>query len=265
MRIQVLSDLHNEFKALTAAEAGADVVVLAGDIDLGTRGLLWAREAFPSSPVIYVAGNHEYYRHAFPGLTRKLLAMKHTGSVRFLECGAATIRDVRFLGCTLWSDFGIDGDVEAGMDEALARMNDYDKIRLSPRFRRLRPSDTASRFEASVRWLDDELRHDAERTVVVTHHAPSARSLNPAFASVGVNSAYASDLEDLIARRKPALWIHGHTHFCVDYMLGGTRVVSNQRGYPHIPVKGFDPAMVVEIHPPGGQAPDSNSAEKSVS
>jgi len=261
MRIQVLSDLHNEFAMPAVADAGADVIVLAGDIDLGTRGYDWARGTFPGRPVVYVAGNHEYYRHAMPALTRRLAGMKDSGSIHFLECGEAAIMGVRFLGCTLWSDFGIGGDASSGMEIARARMNDYAKIRLSPRYRRLRPTDTVLRFKDSVRWLDAALAHDAERTVVVTHHAPSARSLDPAFAADPVNGAFASDLEDLIARRRPALWIHGHTHFCVDYMLGGTRVVSNQRGYAHMPVSGFDPARVVELAAGG----ESNSGENSVS
>ena len=44
-----------------------------------------------------------------------------------------------------------------------------------------------------------------------------------------------------------ALWVHGHTHWCVDYEVRGTRVVSNQRGYPHQKVPGFDPAWVIEL------------------
>jgi len=261
MRIQVLSDLHNEFGTMDVADAGADVIVLAGDIDLGTRGYAWARDAFPERPVVYVAGNHEYYRHAMPSLTRRLLGMKTTGNVHFLECGEAIVMGVRFLGCTLWSDFAIGGDAVAAMELARARMNDYDKIRLSPRYRRLRPTDTAARFADSVRWLDAALAHDAGRTVVVTHHAPSARSLDPAFGPDPINGAFASDLEDLILRRKPAVWIHGHTHLCVDYTIGGTRVVSNQRGYPHMPVGGFDPGRIVELTAPV----ESNSGGNSVS
>ncbi|HTR98229.1 MAG TPA: metallophosphoesterase, partial [Bacteroidota bacterium] len=121
MRIQVLSDLHNEFSVMDPVDAGADVVVLAGDIDLGERGFLWARGAYPARPVVYVAGNHEYYRHAMPGLTRRLLAMKYTGSVHFLERRAVSIMGIRFLGCTLWSDFGIVGDTAAAMEHAGTR------------------------------------------------------------------------------------------------------------------------------------------------
>ena len=247
MRIQILSDLHNEFKVLPGFKEEADVTVLAGDIDLGEKGFAWARSAFPSHPVIYIAGNHEYYGHGIPSLTTKLLEKKDPGTVRFLECTAVTVLGVRFLGCTLWSDFGIAGDPAGSMDASSARMNDYRKIRVSPRYRRFRPSDGAMRYSASLRWLEAEVVKDPARTVVVTHHAPSIRSLNPTFSSDPVNGAYASDLEGFIARTQPALWIHGHTHFCVDYMIDNTRVVSNQRGYPHMPVPGFDPGLVLDI------------------
>lgn len=61
MRIRVLSDLHREFGHVKLPEVAADVVVLAGDIDRGTKGVAWARQAFPDVPVLYVAGNHEHY------------------------------------------------------------------------------------------------------------------------------------------------------------------------------------------------------------
>ncbi|CAL4870039.1 hypothetical protein MMA231_04337 (plasmid) [Asticcacaulis sp. MM231] len=32
--------------------------------------------------------------------------------------------------------------------------------------------------------------------------------------------------------RQPLLWLYGRTHECDDHMLGQTRIVSNQSGYP---------------------------------
>lgn len=51
MRIRALSDLHREFGHVPLPEVAADVVVLAGDIDRGARGVAWARMAFPAVPV----------------------------------------------------------------------------------------------------------------------------------------------------------------------------------------------------------------------
>jgi hypothetical protein len=62
--------------------------------------------------------------------------------------------------------------------------------------------------------------------------------------------AYASDLEPLFG--KADLWCHGHIHASVDYTVGGTRVVSNPRGYPdegRLEGGGaeFDAGFVIEI------------------
>lgn len=61
MRIRILSDLHREFGHVPLPEVAADVVVLAGDVDRGIKGVVWARQTFPETPVLYVAGNHEHY------------------------------------------------------------------------------------------------------------------------------------------------------------------------------------------------------------
>lgn len=56
MKLQILSDLHNEFTLFRPPQTDADIIVLAGDIDLGTRGVEWAASSFDGRPVIYVPG-----------------------------------------------------------------------------------------------------------------------------------------------------------------------------------------------------------------
>lgn len=68
------------------------------------------------------------------------------------------------------------------------------------------------------------------RRVVVTHHLPSAKSLDPRYAGEG-DACYASDLEEIIGRLKPAAWIHGHTHKPSDYLIGKTRIACMPKGY----------------------------------
>ncbi|HVS04223.1 MAG TPA: hypothetical protein VMT16_15775 [Thermoanaerobaculia bacterium] len=135
------------------------------------------------------------------------------------------------------------------MIEANVRMNDYRRIRVSPEFRRLRPADTAAVHARSRRWLEEALAGAglSQRTVVVTHHAPSRLSLDPTTAWQLVSAAYASNLDALVAGSGVPLWVHGHTHCAADYRIGETRVLSNPRGYPGQPVPGFDPALVVEV------------------
>lgn len=80
MRIQVLSDLHLEHSDYSATLASdTDLVVLAGDISVGTAGVIWAKEQFPGLPVLYVPGNHEYYTHDI-GELNAALAEEAAGS-----------------------------------------------------------------------------------------------------------------------------------------------------------------------------------------
>jgi len=90
-----------------------------------------------------------------------------------------------------------------------------------------------------------------ELTGTFLHHAPSARSLNPRHAASALSAAYASALDELVGRSGAACWVHGHTHTYVDYVLGATRVLSNQRGYPDEPAEGFDPGLVVTVDEDG--------------
>jgi predicted phosphodiesterase len=85
MRIGVLSDLHREFGHVKLPDAAADVVVLAGDIDRGTKGVAWTRQALPDVPVLYVAGNHEHYDERIGRLHEKLKEAASGSSIRILE------------------------------------------------------------------------------------------------------------------------------------------------------------------------------------
>jgi predicted phosphodiesterase len=247
MRLAVLSDLHLEFGPFTPPAVEADMVVLAGDTSRGKRGLEWARQAFAGRPVVYVAGNHEYYTHALPKLTEELRAGSDE-HVHFLEQECVEIAGVRFFGCTLWSDFQLLGNPSLARDTAQLKMSDYRKIRVSPQYRRLRARDTLDVHYQSRRWLQEAMERGVTRgAVIVTHHAPSARSLPPQMAADWLSPAYASDLDALIEACQAALWVHGHTHWPVDYRVGSTRVVSNPRGYTDEPVRGFDPGLVVEL------------------
>ena len=249
MRLHVLSDLHTEFEDFSPPRTDADVVVLAGDIGIRDRGVQFARRAFPKQQVVYVAGNHEYYGRAIPHHTEKMRAAAKELGIHFLDEEAIIIDGVRFLGATLWTDFALLGEdlSYVAMYEAQERMTDFRRIRRSPSFSKLRPIDARALHRRARAWLRAVLEqgHDGP-TVVVTHHAPHILSLEERQRDVLLSAAYASDLTNLLDGRA-SLWIHGHTHRAVDYVVGGTRVVSNQRGYPDEPADGFEPGFVLDI------------------
>jgi len=248
MRWHILGDLHLEFGPTRIPTPDADVVVLAGDVHLGREGRKWIRNHFRDKPVVYVLGNHEFYRHSLPELTETLKRETDGSNIHVLENTAAKINGFTFLGCTLWTDFRSAPDPEAAMRAAEEMMSDYSIVRNSIEDRVLRARDTIRVHQESVAWLKDELaKGDPARTVVVTHHAPSHRSEAPYHANSPLNAAFTSNLDSLVEQSRVPLWVHGHTHYNVDYMIGSTRVLTNQRGYPDQPCKGFDPGLVIEV------------------
>jgi Icc-related predicted phosphoesterase len=44
MKIQVTSDLHNEFELYGLNFEDADILVIVGDLNLGIRGIKWLKE-----------------------------------------------------------------------------------------------------------------------------------------------------------------------------------------------------------------------------
>lgn len=95
--------------------------------------------------------------------------------------------------------------------------------------------------------------HDAKNSLVVTHHAPSIRSLPERRRAELISCAYASNLDEFILTYQPRLWIHGHIHHNNDYFIGNTRVIANPRAYPDDPNQGFVPDLTVEMAPNGGE------------
>jgi predicted phosphodiesterase len=246
----VLSDLHLEQEPLALPQVDADVVVLAGDVATGTEGIEWARAWADGRPVLYVAGNHEFYGHACPGLLDQLRRTAAESSLLVLENEQATIGGVRFLGCTLWTDFDFDGPERRLDSMRLCErvVNDYKLIAFDPDDRALAADDTRAFHLVSRRWLEQRLAEPfGGPTVVVTHHAPLIRSRPQSAMWRALAGAFASDLTELMGAGRADVWIFGHTHRAADLDVRGTHVISNPRGYPHEPVLAFDPGYVIEL------------------
>jgi predicted phosphodiesterase len=250
VRLHVLSDLHLERAPFAERTPDADVVILAGDVARGSAGVEWARRWAPGVPVLYIAGNHEFYGHSLPGLTHDLRQAAAGSSVRVLEDEATILSGVRFLACTLWSDFEFDGVERREDSMAMCGrvVNDYRQIEFDPEGRTLTPQDTRTIHLASRRWLAEQLAHPHHGpTVVITHHAPLIEGRPRSQLLRALAGAFASDVTELMGAERVALWIYGHTHRAADLELRGTRVFSNPRGYPNQPVDGFDPRGMIEL------------------
>jgi predicted phosphohydrolase len=248
MRVHILSDLHLEFAPFQPNKVDADVVVLAGDVHTGTNGIKWILEAFRDKPVIYVLGNHEFYGQKIQKLIASIKEIAQGTNVHVLDNDRVEINDVVFLGATLWTDFRLMGDPVVSGAVAQAGMNDFRRIRLLPNYRRFLPKNARAFHAQSLDWLGQQTENAQGRKIVmVTHHAPSARSIPPRFERDPLNAAFASNLDHFIAECGASLWIHGHIHHHSDFVVGSTRVMANPRGYPTEPHIGFDPALVIEV------------------
>ncbi len=231
MKLNVLSDLHLSLGALAIPANDADAVILAGDIARPKESIAWASGL--GKQVLYVPGNHEFYGGSIAGTVEELKRLSAGTSIRVLDNDEAIIGGVRFLGSTLWTDFMLFGEGErraAAMQEAQRFMRDFGRIRLGEA--PFTPEASAALFARDAAWLERRLAQPhAGPTVVITHHAPSPRSIHPRFADSLMNACFVSDAERLIDASRVRLWIHGHTHDSFDYFVNGTRVLCNPRGY----------------------------------
>jgi predicted phosphodiesterase len=227
VKVYIVSDQHLEFrngKEKTYFDnvppEGADIAIVAGDFDVARGNFEENMKTFCRmfKKVFYVPGNHDYYRSNVEdvdkflgGLTFKIhnFLLLRTNEVHHHE-------GRRILGSTMWVP-----DCEA-LRYTQHLINDAKQI---PNFFLHIPKKNRD----FVEWLSKELR---EGDIVVTHHLPSDRSTPEIYRGSPSQPWFVCDMELLIHARKPAVWIHGHTHTRCEYKIGDTRIICNPAGYP---------------------------------
>jgi predicted phosphodiesterase len=260
----IMSDMHLDVRASDARYAFRlpdprpehDVVIIAGDIREGAKkSVRWIANAGFTKPVVFVLGNHESYRESRDGgLDKARAEARLCPGLHLLQDDFVDLdvrgEQVRIFGTTLWTDYRLDGEAwqRTAMLAAQDHMQDHGLIKLaSAGYRSWRAEDALREHEASVSWLKAalDLPFSGPR-IVVTHHAPSARSISSAHLRSALNPAYASNLETLVDRVD--LWVHGHVHERKNYRIGEGQVVCNPRGYAGFNEHtGFDPELVVVV------------------
>ena len=253
MRIQLLSDLHLETEAFDPQPArGAELLVLAGDIDTTWQGL--ARFAGWPVPVLMVAGNHEFdgrdLKRDWPALRQTCAAH----GIRLLQRESVVLQSasgerVRFVACVRWSDFDTFGAAGRARAERAAA---YFLALMGAR-----SAAPSLRAPSNGRW---------QRTVVVTHFAPSLRSADPRYGQRSATASFCNADDDLIPLAD--LWLHGHLHCRHDYAVerpgaAPTRVVCQGAGLrAKGECEGLDPLKVIvlgapaPVEPPMRRPPD---------
>lgn len=264
MKIRLFSDLHLEFASMNIDPAGEDLIIFAGDIGIHTTGLQFAKQVARdlSVPVLYVAGNHEYYRDTDMGLdfhtwedTPNDLAAEadltdkiRKGRATYFEDTCIVYKGVRFIGSTLWTGMDFFGENDFWVRNCVVNaLNDYVVI-WSKMNHVLQIDQVIQRYKDSLFFISERLHEPFKGpTVVITHHTPSSLSVSPQYRDNPVTAAYSNRLENLILDTDPVLWVHGHTHHSFDYDLGATRVVCNPRGYQPRESTGFNSNLLIEV------------------
>lgn len=257
IRIYLVSDLHVEFHGnYSLPPEPVDVVVLAGDI--GTKSdILKVAKGFRERcgvPVIVVPGNHEFYGTDYvPHLALLRAEASQLNGIHFLEQSWVVIGGVRFLGCTLWSDFRLHG--QQYRDEckraALRSIADFSVIRYEGK--RFTPDHAAMLFRQSYDWLEAQLAIPYDwQTVVISHFLPHTAAVHPMHAKGmdPITAYFTTACSDLMDWYPIDIWMYGHSHNSVDLLLdNGVRLVSNQRGYPQEPwpYTQFNPNKIIRL------------------
>lgn len=228
MRAWILSDLHCDHGTIPPpVPSDADIALIAGDI----MNYEWLLDVAQRLPVVFVAGNHEFYGHDVPGRLRDLDKL---AGVLFLENDSwyAYDQGIHIAGATLWTDYN--GGDPVAMERARRGMWDHIKIR------DFQPSDALALHSESLDYL-----RNSGADVIVTHHAPHPGSVHSRYKGNSLNYAFFSDVIKTFDN-PPKLWVHGHCHDSFSYCVGRTRVVCNPHGYPG-ENREFNPSLIVEI------------------
>ena len=231
MRIQYMSDLHLEFQEnsrylrYNELPVTGDVLVLAGDISYlkdKTAPVMnfwkWASKNYRQ--VLIVPGNHEYYNYSDVmerGFQWKWMLRENVG---YYQNQVVRIDDMDFILSTLWSHINPNDEYFVWKG-----MNDFRQIKFGG-------------------------KSTANHIVVVTHHLPTLQVVAAHHRGSVLNSAFASEYDNLIANSRIDAWIYGHSHTNIDTEIGGTRVISNQMGYifaNEYLMNGFESGKFIEI------------------
>jgi Predicted phosphoesterases, related to the Icc protein len=231
MKLWIVSDLHLSASPWSpAAIPDHDLLIVAGDVadDPGRAcSELFALTRLTGKPIIFVPGNHDLggvrITHAWTN--------PHVAGVTVLPHGEhVEIDNVRFVGATLWTDWHLTDTEFQSQSWAARAMPEYRFVGATDGGK-LWPIHTSAEHDRHLAAIEAVLARPFDGpTVVITHHAPSAKSCSGEWLDES-DAAFASDLEPLIERYQPALWVHGHIHKASDYTIGGTRIVCNPRGY----------------------------------
>ena len=227
MKIRLLSDVHHEFyeDPRLYANKGEDVLVVAGDLHVGHDKCWRALKQFGdhTQHIVYVPGNHEYYHQSMAEFDRKMEIFCLGTNIHFLNPGRAYIGDVTFIGAALWTNFGGKAFNQVICSQ---RINDFRVIKGFS-------GDVCTQlYNKHSQYIKDQYEAVEGKKVIVTHFLPDHACVADQYRGPDiVNHYFANNLGSWIAELQDTTWLFGHTHDCVDIVIGDTPVIANPYGY----------------------------------
>lgn len=244
MRFHLVSDAHIEFGKFSYKHTGGvpacDAILLAGDIGPGASGWVWAEKTYKNAgvPVLYTLGNHEGYSSKWSWDELEVHLRGKTSFVSLLQNDTYEFKNYKtvVLGTVLWTDFDLNSNTTVDMLRAPRVMNDYRWIKIGSNL--ITPRWVLDQNRISKQFLRDNIykyKDEGWKVVVMTHHAPFVKSCDAFHESNNFRYGrendvyYANCLDPYFPL--PDVWVHGHTHNSVDYLVRDCRIISNPKGY----------------------------------
>lgn len=232
MFLRLYSDLHYGINTKTPFHipnpVPGEVLILAGDIiDNYSKGIDFLKKAADADrTILFIPGNHEYHsRDILKDNSSILLEKINSPNFIILDNETITINGYKFIGSTLWSDL-LDTLPYPELVKLCNSSGDFRAIHYNGK--PITIDERQSLFDEAVIFLEREVTKDS---IVITHYLPSISLIYKDYKDSPRIPLFASDLDYLILKKKPKLWLYGHTHFPNDTLIGDTRLISNPYGY----------------------------------
>ena len=253
MKIQFASDLHLEFHdnwrwlRTNPLKVTGDVLILAGDIgymddDNYSKHPFWDWASENFTQVLCCMGNHEFYKYYDISTLHDGYSLEIRPNVHSYYNSTVRIADIDIVLSTLWAKIPLK---EAYYTEQA--VSDFRRILYHGE--PLTFADFNREHGRCFSFIMNAVeKSDAANKIVVTHHVPSFKLLNPRFANSKANGAFTVELAPYIELSGIDYWIYGHSHYNKDIIIGNTHCVSNQLGYvSHKEHQTFDPFKYIEV------------------
>lgn len=266
-RFYYVSDVHNEHRKHANDDVGRvfdvsdvdggkdDSIIYSGDIDQiksGSRNVsptlvkLLKDSAKKYKNVYYVFGNHEFYNIALNKAEEKAKIIKelvNEDNVFILNKDTVIYSNLAIIGATLWTNLDNNSQsLKFDLEDKYNGFSDFKKIKykVGNNYRRLKTNDVFATHLKEKAYIFNQIKKYKKlgyKVLVISHHPPTER----VYEFEKDKAIFCNDYEDLLVKYKPDVWVHGHIHDRISYIVNGyTRVYGNALGYNDLEEKVLD-------------------------